>query len=302
MRILVTGGAGFIGSAIVRRLLTTGHEITVLDDLSSGREENLPEGCTLVVGSITDKAIVRKTMEGKDAAVHLAAMVSVPETIAKPAEAERVNALGTVNVLQAALEAKAKKVVLASSAAVYGLSPTTPTKETERPSPLSPYAITKLAMEDYAAFYTKQGLPCLCLRFFNVYGPRQQSDSQYAAAIPIFIDRARRGETITIHGDGKQTRDFIYVEDVARAIELGLTSGTGVVNIATGKSVTIQGLAETIVRLTNSKSRLAYGEARAGDPRTSLADVTRAREELGFEAATPLEEGLKKTIETFKII
>ncbi len=300
MRILITGGAGFIGSNLAKRLLAAGHAITIIDDLSSGKQEMIPEGASVIAGNVTDPTLIKKAMEGKDAAVHLAAMISVLETIKNPAEAERVNVQGSLNVLEAAREAKVKKAVLASSAAVYGFTPRTPTKETERPKPGSPYAATKLAMEAHAARYTRDGLPCLCLRFFNVYGPGQDPGSQYAAVIPAFISRALKNEPLTIYGDGTQTRDFIFVADVCAAIERGLATGSGTINIATGRSVTINELARTIIRLTGSTSRIIHHAARPGDPQTSLADVTKANEELGFTATTTLEHGLRETIAWFR--
>ncbi len=300
MRILITGGAGFIGSNLAEHLLAKGHAVTAFDNLSSGKKENLPPGAVLIKGDVRDTNAVANAMAGQDAVVHLAAEVFVAKTIEDPALAEQVNVLGTINVLQAARQAGVKKAVLASSAAIYGDEPTVPTTESERPRPMSPYAITKLAMEDYAVFYASNGLPTCCLRFFNVYGPKQDPKSQYSAAIPAFITRSLEGEPLTVYGDGLQTRDFISVGDVCRAVELALTKGSGTCNVATGKSVTVKALAGMIVRLTGSKSAIVHAPARAGDPRTSLADVTKAKKQLGFVAATSLEEGLKKTVASYK--
>lgn len=299
MKILITGGAGFIGSNLAAHLLTKGHQVTALDNTAT-KTKHLPKGCAFINADITNKEAVMTAAQGHDAIVHLAAMVSVPETIEHPERAEIINVIGSINVLAAAKEAKAKKVVFASSAAVYGLEPATPTKETERPRPMSPYAITKLAMEDYAALFASQGLSTVCLRFFNIYGPGQDPTSQYSAVIPAFINRAVKGETITIYGAGEQTRDFTYVADVCRAIELALTKGSGAINIATGKNVTINQLADEILHIINSKSKIIHAAERPGDPRTSLADISKAKKELGFTASTSLAEGLKQTVEYFK--
>ena len=299
MKVLITGGAGFIGSNLATYLLAKGHQVTALD-YSAAHVKRLPKGCAFVGADITDKGAIMSAMQDHDAVVHLAAMVSVPETMERPERAEQVNVIGAINVLAAAKAAKAKKVVLASSAAVYGLEPSTPTKESERPQPMSPYAITKLAMEDYAALFASQGLPTVCLRFFNVYGPGQDPSSQYAAVIPAFISRAIAGKRITIYGDGEQTRDFVYVADVCRAIELALAKGAGNINIATERNVSVNGLANEIIRITKSKSEVVHAAARLGDPRTSLADISKAKKELGFVAMTSLAEGLKRTVEYFK--
>jgi len=299
MRILITGGAGFIGSSLAAHLLSRGHQVAAFDH-SAAKAKRLLKGCVFIGGDVTDPAAVAAAIGGHDAVIHLAAMVSVPETMEHPELAEQVNVIGAINVLAAAKAANVKKVVLASSAAVYGEEPRTPTGEEERPRPMSPYAITKLAMEDYAQLYALQGLPTCCLRLFNVYGPGQNPKSRYAAVIPAFISRALKGETLTVYGDGEQTRDFVYVEDACRAFELALAKGAGSINVASGRSVTINGLAKNIISLTKSKSTVVHAPARPGDPRRSLADVSKAKRELGFVATTPLAEGLKRTAEYFK--
>jgi UDP-glucose 4-epimerase len=296
MRVLITGGAGFIGSNLATHLLTKEHQVTAFDH-SAAKAKRVPKGCAFIGGDVTDQAAVATAVSGHDAVVHLAAMVSVPETMEQPGLAEQVNVIGTINVLAAAKAAGVKKVILASSAAVYGEEPRTPTGEEERPRPMSPYAVTKLTMEDYAQLYAHQGLPTVCLRLFNVYGPGQDPKSRYAAAIPAFINRALKGETLTIYGDGEQTRDFVYVGDVCRAFELALAKGAGCINVASGRSVTINEVARNIVSLMKSKSTVVHAPARSGDPRKSLADVSKAKRELGFIASTQFSEGLKKTIE-----
>ncbi len=295
MRILVTGGSGFIGTNLAAHLANEGHDVTVFDL----RESNA-HGCAWLDGDITQADGIAEAAEGMDAIVHLAAQVSPQRSIDDPAETAEVNVQGSLNILEAAKAAGCRKVVLASSAAVYGRMPTTPTTETEPLKPLTPYAESKIRMEALAGKYAQEGLATVCLRFFNVYGPWQDPDSQYAAAIPAFITRALAGETVTIHGDGKQTRDFIYVADVCKAIELALEHGEGVVNIATGHETTIKELAETIIAITGSASAIEHSAPRKGDPRTSVADVTKAKRELGFSAATTLRDGLQKTIDFFR--
>lgn len=299
MKILITGGAGFIGSHVTRYLLAKGHTLTILDTLSTGKRDNVPN-CTFIEADIREFEPLEEAMEGIDVVIHLAALVSAPESVKQPELARFINELGSQNVLRAAHEAKVKKVVLASSAAVYGIVPETPTKEEHQKEPATPYAETKLRMEEHAQKYLDAGIETCCLRFFNVYGPGQDPKSSYAAVIPAFITRALNNKPLVIYGDGEQTRDFIYVEDIARALEMALTKGIGEFNIATGTEVSLNTLAELIISLAGSESITQHAEAREGDPRTSHADTTKAKEELGFEATTRLEEGLQKTIEYFR--
>ena len=298
MTILVTGGAGFIGSHIVEHFHTTA-DVIVLDSLRSGFQSNIePFKVRFIHGSITDASLVNDIMKGVDHVFHLAALVSVPESMEKPREAVEINVQGTLHVLEAARACKVKKVVISSSAAIYGDNPTVPKIETMLPEPRSPYAITKLDDEYYARMFTTDfGLPVACLRYFNVFGPRQNPGSQYAAAVPILIDKCLRGEEIVIYGDGEQTRDFIYVKDIVAANLLAATSGvTGVYNVANGRSVSINRLAEMIVRITGATVQVRHAPVRAGDVKHSLADTGRARG-IGFTPHTTLEEGLKATIE-----
>lgn len=294
MKFLITGGAGFIGSNTARYLLSQGHQVVVLD--SCDDVSLVPKEATLIRADIREFEPMEHAVKGVDVVVHLAAMVSVVESIQNPQLCDAINVLGSRNVLRASLEAGVKRVVLASSAAVYGLEPKTPTTEEQEFAPLSPYAKSKIDMEKHAALYSKQGIDCVCLRFFNVYGPGQRPDSQYAAAIPAFISRAKSRSEITIYGDGMQTRDFVFVEDVARAILAASTKGSGAYNVATGRQITILELAEKIISIQESKSKIVHESARQGDPRESLADVSKAEKELGFSAEVELEEGLKKTI------
>ena len=298
MKILVTGGAGFIGSNIVEHFHTT-DDVVVLDSLRSGFERNLAGfRATFIRGSVTDKSMVEKAAQGVDYIFHLAALVSVPESVENPNETVDINVHGTLNVLDAARTHGVKKVVISSSAAIYGDNPTVPKVESMIPEPKSPYAITKLDAEYYAKMYTSEfATPVVCLRYFNVFGPRQNPKSQYAAAVPIFIDRAIRNQDITIYGDGEQTRDFVYVEDVVAANVLAARSdATGVYNIACGGRITIKDLAGSIIALTKSSSRIIHAGERAGDVKHSQADISRATA-IGFRPKYTLEAGLKPTIE-----
>jgi len=301
MRILVTGGAGFIGSHIVQHFQAKA-EVRVLDNLRSGFKHNLAAFQTeFLQASILDRPAVRRAMEGVDFVFHLAAMISVPESMQKPIECNELNATGTLVVLEEAARAKVKKLVLSSSAAIYGNNPVTPKVETMLPEPKSPYAITKLDGEYYCKMFTDENrLATACLRYFNVFGPRQDPKSQYAAAVPIFIDRAVKHEPITIHGDGEQTRDFIFVKDIAAANAFFATesSATGVFNVAYGQRITIKELATTICRLTNSRSEIIYAEPRSGDVKHSLASVEKLSA-AGFVPTASFQAGLEATIQFF---
>jgi UDP-glucose 4-epimerase len=299
MKVLVTGGAGFIGSHIVEHFQRRA-SVVVLDNLRSGFESNL-RGFQYgwVRGSILDRDLVRRAMDGVDFVFHLAAMISVPESMQKPIDCVEINTVGTLTVLEEAARAKVKKLVFSSSAAIYGNNPETPKREAMVPEPRSPYAVTKLDGEYYCKMFVDEGrLPTACLRYFNVFGPRQDPKSQYAAAVPIFIDRAVKNEPITIYGDGEQTRDFVYVKDIAAAnaffaIE---TPATGVFNVACGQRITIRELAATICQLTGSKSEIKYAAERAGDVKHSLASVEKIRN-AGFQPRNDFADGLRSTIE-----
>lgn len=298
MKILITGGAGFIGSTIVEHFHQT-DDVIVLDNLRSGFEHNLAGfQVTFIQGSVTDKSMVEKAVRGVDYIFHLAALVSVPESVENPRETVDINVHGTLNVLEAARTHGVKKVVISSSAAIYGDNPVVPKVESMVPEPKSPYAITKLDAEYYAKMYTTEvAVPVVCLRYFNVFGPRQNPKSQYAAAVPIFIDRAIRSQDITIYGDGEQTRDFVYVEDVVAANALAARStATGVYNIAGGGRITINDLASAIIALTRSSSSILHVGERAGDVKHSQADIGLANA-IGFRPKYTLEQGLKPTIE-----
>ena len=301
MKVLVTGGAGFIGSHIVEHFQGQA-EVRVLDNLRSGFKHNLAGlQCELIEGSILDREVVSRAVQGVDYIFHLAAMISVPESMAKPIECNELNTKATLIVLEEAAQAGVKKLVLSSSAAIYGDNPVVPKVETMLPEPKSPYAITKLDGEYYCKLFADEGrLQTACLRYFNVFGPRQDPKSQYAAAVPIFIHRALKHEPITIYGDGEQTRDFIYVKDIAAANAYFATqsSATGVFNVAYGQRTTIKELATTICRLTNSRSEIKHAPERAGDVKHSMAAVDRLRSS-GFTPHGNLPDGLQATVEFF---
>lgn len=304
---LVTGGAGFIGSHVVEALVAEGHRVRVLDDLSSGSARNLEAcsaHCELIVGDIRDRDLVRSACSGVDAVFHLAAFISVPGSVDDPRTADEVNIGGTLNVLLGARDSGVRRVVFSSSAAVYGEPAHVPTAESEMPQPQSPYGVEKLYGEHMARVCTAQyGLETVCLRYFNVYGPRQNPDSEYAAVIPKFAQALIQGQPPTIFGDGSQTRDFLYAGDVARANLLAARSSSAVgrvINVASGQSVSIAHLFEVMCAACGSPIQPRFGPPRRGDVHRSEADVTLARDVLGFEAAMPLEEGLRRTIEAMR--
>lgn len=301
MQILITGGAGFIGSHIAEHFQGKAN-VRVLDNLRTGYLKNL-EGLDVefMEGSVTDRDAVKRAVQDVDYVFHLAAMISVPESMEKPVECVKINASGTLIVLQESAAAGVKKLCLSSSAAIYGDNPTVPKLETMLPEPKSPYAVTKLDGEYYCKMFAYEGwLETACMRYFNVFGPRQDPTSAYAAAIPIFIDKAINNQPVTIFGDGEQTRDFIYVKDIVAAnAYLAQTPGlTGVYNVAYGKRQTINDIANNIIKLTNSSSKIEYAPVRAGDVKHSQASVEKITA-AGFTPTSNFETGLKKTIEFF---
>ncbi|WP_067052289.1 SDR family oxidoreductase [Methanofollis ethanolicus] len=298
MKYIVTGGAGFIGSHIAEALRDE-HEVVVIDDFSTGHPENLRGfDVTLVEGNVADLPLLKRIFAGADGVFHQAAIASVPKSVADPLATHQANLTGTLNVLLAARDAGVRKVVLASSSAVYGESPELPKREGMLPEPLSPYAVSKLAGEHYAASFSRlYGLQAVCLRYFNVFGPRQDPSSPYSGVISIFADRILAGRPITIYGDGEQTRDFVYVADVVRANLRAMEGGAeGVFNIARGRTTTLNALAETMMRAAGRTVEVGHAEARAGDIRHSCADITRAQETLGWAPEWGLEDGLAWTI------
>jgi UDP-glucose 4-epimerase len=303
MKILITGGAGFIGSHIVEHYQGIAEEIRVLDNLRTGYLHNLVGlEHEMIRGSVTDREVVRRAVQGVDLIFHLAALVSVPESMSKPGECVDINVHGLLNVLEEAAEAGVKKLVFASSAAVYGDNPTVPKVESMLPEPKSPYAITKLDGEYYLEMFQREGrLETAALRFFNVFGPRQDPAGAYAAAVPIFIEKALRNEDVTVFGDGGQTRDFIYVKDIVGALVFAVeTQGvTGVFNAGYGGQITINQLGEGLIRAAGSTSSLVHHGERPGDVRHSRASAERLRA-AGWSPQHTLEDGLQQTLEFFR--
>lgn len=301
MRILVTGGAGFIGTALVLQLLRSGHEITVFDNLESGDRRALPDGAHLVVGDIRHRDAINDTVRGHEAIIHLAAMVSVARSVQEPDLCRAINVDGTRNVLEAARRNGVRRLVLASTAAVYGNNQQLPKREDLLPEPASPYAFTKWINEIDARFEAEYlGLETISLRFFNVYGPRQRPDSPYSGVITIVIDRMLRGQPITIFGDGQQTRDFIFVDDVAASIVAaisrpGLTSE--LVNIGTGERVSLLQLIQTLEGILGERAVIEFSPARHGDIRHSVAYIARMLRVLDTKPGTKFEKGLQVTVE-----
>jgi UDP-glucose 4-epimerase len=300
MKILVTGGAGFIGSHIVEHFQNKA-DIVILDNFRSGRKENLRGfDYKLIEGSILERNAVKEAVKGVDYIFHMAAAISVVESMEKPVEYVRVNAEGTLVVLEEAAAAGVKKLCFSTSAACYGENPESPKVETMTPDPLSPYAITKLDGEYYCAMFAREGkLNTACLRYFNVFGPRQDPKSAYAAAIPIFVSRAVSNGLISIYGDGEQTRDFVYVKDVVAANAfMSQNSHTGVFNVAYGSATSINDLVNLIIKITGSKSSVEHKPARPGEIKHSLASIGKLLS-TGFKPTSDFNAGLKTTVEYF---
>jgi UDP-glucose 4-epimerase len=301
---LVTGGCGFIGSHLVEALIRKGDRVRVIDDLSTGKRENLPSGIELLVGDVADSDIVAQGMAGVDACFHLAAIASVQRSNEDWIGTHRANLVGTIQIFDAARERRIP-VVYASSAAIYGVQTVMPIVETVRPDPLTAYGADKLGCELHAKVAgLVHGVPTLGCRFFNVYGPRQDPRSPYSGVISIFTDRIARGEPVTIHGDGRQERDFIYVGDVVRCLIAGLSASSTtapVVNVCTGRATTVVQLAEMIGNVCGTPAHLEYGPARAGDIRSSLGDPNRAETLLGIRPDVSLDVGLSQTIRSLAL-
>jgi len=307
-RALVTGGGGFIGSHLAEALLKKGHEVRVLDNFSTGKRENLTFGnhtssLEIVDGDIRDLALCQKVMEGVDFVFHQAALPSVQRSVEDPLGSHSVNVGGTLNVLLAARDAKVKRVMYASSSSIYGDTPTLPKREDMSPTPLSPYALQKYTGEQYCRLFSQlYGLETVSLRYFNIFGPRQDPNSVYSAVIPRFIDALLHRRSPIVYGDGEQSRDFTYIDNVVQANVLAMSAERlqgEVVNIACGQRISLNQLLGFLKQWIPSERPAVYEEARSGDVRHSLADISRAKERLRYEPAAGIEMGLKRTVEFF---
>jgi nucleoside-diphosphate-sugar epimerase len=308
MRYLVTGGAGFIGSNTVDELVRRGHSVVVLDDLSSGKEDNLADvrgKITFVKGSITDIEAVQKAMQQAEYVIHLAARTSVPRSVKDPLETNRVNVDGTLNVLIAARDNKVKRIVFAASSSAYGETPTLPKRESMEPRPISPYGVSKYVCELYAQTFGRcYGLENVSLRYFNIFGPRQDPDSPYSGVLSRFALAFLEEQQPLVYGDGEQTRDFTYVDNAVQANLLACeapdASGS-VFNIGTGGRVSLNQALEGFRRISGKRLEAKYEPPREGDIRDSQADVSKAREILGYEPSVMFDEGLERTFEWYRL-
>ena len=305
-KVVVTGGAGFIGSHLAKELANRGYHVTIVDDLSTGKMENIEEllrkdNVDFIQGSITDLSLLQKHFQGMKYVFHQAALARVPRSIDDPLSTNEANITGSLNVLLAARDNLVKKVIYASSSSAYGGTPVLPQNETLPPNPLSPYALTKLAAEYYCEIFRQlYGLSTASLRYFNVYGPKQDPYSQYATAIAAFLGRISQNLPPIIYGDGEQSRDLTYVADVVQANILAAENNAeGVFNVGSGQGKTINQLASMMLEITGKDLKPIYQEPRVGDPRQTLADISKAKS-FGYEPKYDLDAGLKQTIEEFK--
>jgi UDP-glucose 4-epimerase len=303
VKALVTGGAGFIGSNLIRALLARGDDVRVLDNFSTGNRANLAElepDVEVVEGELRSYERVHAAVRGSEAVFHLGALGSVPRSVQDPLTSSAVNVEGTLNVLLAARDEGVRRVVFSSSASVYGSSRSLPTAEAEPADPISPYGVAKLAAERYCVSFSRvyESFESVVLRYFNVFGPRQSPHSQYAAAVPLFIAAIARGEPVVVHGDGEQSRDFTYVDNVVDAtLRAGDADGANgrILNVAAGSPASVNQVAETIGKILHKPVERRFEPGRAGDIRDSWADIGAAREILGYEPSVGLEEGLRRT-------
>lgn len=302
MQAVVTGGAGFIGSNLVDGLIAEGHSVRVIDDLSTGYREYIDPAAVVTVGDVTDEDLVRRVVDGAEVVFHQAALRAVQRSVDRPLATDLANTHGTLTVLKASLDAGVRRVIYASSSSVYGGAELLPTPETAPTWPQSPYAVSKLAGEHYCRVFAKlYGLETVSLRYFNVYGPRQRPDSQYAAVIPLFISALRQGQPPIVHGDGHQSRDFTYIADAVAANMAASTADPAcsgkVYNIAGGTAYSLHDLLEILQRILSAETRVVYADPRPGDVRHTQADVEAARRELGYRPRVPFDQGLSRTVE-----
>ena len=306
---LITGISGFIGSSLARALLASGEQVRGVDNFSTGRRENLAEILSRIdyrEADILDLDALRKACDGVDFVLHQAAIPSVPKSVLDPLGSNRSNVDGTVNLLVAARDAKVKRVVYAASSSAYGDTPTLPKHEAMKPDPISPYAVAKLASEQYMiSFYRCYGLETVCLRYFNIFGPRQDPSSPYSGVLAKFITLMLRGEPPTMFGDGEQSRDFTYIDNAVEANLLAChapaaQAAGGVFNVATGRRVTLNETFTLLQDLTGYRGRPVYGPERGGDIKHSLADIAKAEAALGYKPKVDFEEGLRRTVEWYR--
>jgi len=306
---LITGVAGFIGSALARAVLAQGDQVRGIDNLSTGRRDNLAEIVHRIdfqEGDLLDLQALYNACRGVDYVLHEAAIPSVPKSMLDPLGSNRANLDGTVNLLMAARDAKVKRVVYAASSSAYGDTPTLPKQEDMTPNPISPYAVAKLASEHYMiSFYRCYGLETVCLRYFNIFGPRQDPTSPYSGVLAKFITQMLKGEQPTILGDGKQSRDFTYVDNAVEANLLACKAAANevagrVFNVATGRRVDLNETFQILKKLTGYPENVSYGPERAGDVKHSLADLSRAKKHLGYTPQVDFEEGLRRTIDWYR--
>jgi nucleoside-diphosphate-sugar epimerase len=303
---VVTGGAGFIGSHLVEELLRRGESVRVADNFSTGKRENLPAGSRvdLVEGDLSDPAVAQRAVAGCDYVLHQAAIPSVPRSVKDPLTSHRANVDGTLQVLLAARDAQVKRVVYAGSSSAYGDTAVLPKREDMKPQPLSPYALQKLVGEQYCQLFSKlYGLETVAIRYFNVFGPRQDPGSPYSGVISLFTRSLIEGRAPTIHGDGKQTRDFTYVADVVQGVLLACHAPnvTGeVINVANGGRVSLLELVRALQGILCTEIQPTFGARREGDVRDSQADIFKARQLLGFTPAVPFDDGLRRTVTWYR--
>jgi nucleoside-diphosphate-sugar epimerase len=306
-KVLITGGAGFIGSHLARALEARDHNVRVLDDFSSGKRSNLADldgRVEIVEGSILDEATLERAMDGVEIVYHEAAIPSVPRSIAAPMASHQANATGTLGVLEAARRKSVRRVIYAGSSSAYGETPTLPKVESMATAPLSPYAVSKLAGEHYCQVYARAfGLETVVLRYFNVFGPRQDPNSQYAAVIPRFVTSVLEGRPPVIFGDGTQSRDFCFIDNVIEANLLAADARDAsgqVFNVACGRATDLNNVVALIATALGTSVEPTYETGRVGDVKHSLADISAARRVLGYTAAVSFEDGLQRTIEWYK--